>query len=90
MQADSLNSRYEQNLLRFIDGWRGEYEFHQDIDEQLLADNNGLRTAMPPQVSNYPSVFLNGDKRQHVRVFVADQAVLVILGTFRIVVQIAW
>lgn len=50
MQADSLNSRYEQNLVRFISGWRGEYEWHQDIDTNLITETRGLRTAMPPQV----------------------------------------
>jgi hypothetical protein len=50
LQADSLNSRYEQNLLRFIDGWRGEYEWHQEIDMNLIVENRGLVTAMPPQV----------------------------------------
>ena len=55
MQADSLNSRYEQNLERFIAGWQGEYDWHQPIDSELIVETRGLRTAMPPQVRPPPA-----------------------------------
>lgn len=37
-----------RHVQRFVDAWRGEFEYHQGIDENLIRERGNLMTSTPP------------------------------------------